>query len=175
MVGDTEVVVDSLRDTDDLDIKWFFSEIFWQLVYGVHWVISADVEESADIALFESFGYLSVNIVIVLPVGELVSARAENGGRGLLEQFHVVVGEYHWFQVNEVVADDTLDAVDRAENSVYLSNFQWFLKNSHKGSVDRTGRAARLCYCNVHHNFNILYQLVMTAILSMFYYSLFSL
>ena len=58
------------------------------------------------------------------------------------EQFHVVVCEDQCFEVDQMILDQPLDAVDRAENCVDLRFFQRFSEHADERCIDRTGRTA---------------------------------
>ena len=130
MVGDAEVVVNGLGDADDPDADLLLPEIRGKLLHGVHGVIAADVEESADLPLLQRIRDLPVDGIVLVPVRQLIAAGTEYRGGRLPEQLHVVIGEDQCFQVDEMILDQTLDAVDRAEDRVDLRFLQGFSEHA---------------------------------------------
>ena len=105
--------------------------------------------------LFKAAENLLVCLALLGDIRQLVSARAEHGRRCLPQQLHIFICLDYQFQVNELIVDDTLDAVDRAENSIYLRSLESLFVNADKRCVYSAGRSARLCNSYVHQKFSL--------------------
>src|SRR5699024_1588783 len=91
VVSDHQVVVDGLGHAHKADVTAGPCAVVGQLADGVHRVVAADVEEVADVQLFQDVEQLFVDGFVLVPVGQLVAAAAQEAGGGPLEQFDVQV------------------------------------------------------------------------------------
>ena len=150
MVGDAQIVINGLGNTDDLYVQADLLKIGGQLLDGIHGVIAADVEKRPDFAAFQHCGNLFIVAAVLVIIRQLIAAGAEDGRRGLAQQFHVFVGADHGFQINEVILDNALDTVHRAKNGIDCRFFEGFPEHAHQRSVYGTGRTAGLSNSNIH-------------------------
>ena len=77
VVGAEQVIVDGLGDAHDAALVADLLHILGDLVAGVHGVVAADVEEVADVQLFQNGEQLLVDGLVGVPVGQLVAAAAQ--------------------------------------------------------------------------------------------------
>ena len=91
MVGFGNIVVDGLGYADDLYVDALRCEIAVELHYGIHRVISADVEERFDIMAVECVEYLNIAFLVLLKIFQLEAARTEYRGRSFHEKLLVVL------------------------------------------------------------------------------------
>ena len=143
VVGETQIVVDSLGHTDEPHTAAHLLPVAGQLCDGVHRVVAADVEEVADVQLFQNGEQLFVDGFVGVPVGQLVAAAAQIAGRGALEQLdaHAVVQQN--VELQQLFLEQTLDAVLHAVHLVCTQTAGGFVY-ARKAGVDHGGRAAAL-------------------------------
>ena len=84
VVGAIKVVVDLLGHAHDTALVADLLHVLADLIAGIHRVISAVVEEIADVVLFEYLKDALVIGVVLVGVLHLVAAGAEGGGGGVL-------------------------------------------------------------------------------------------
>ena len=132
MVGDAQVVVNGLGNADDLDVQLLLPKIGGELLHGVHGIVSADVEKRTDLAALQAVHDLLVHGIVLLPVRQFIPAGAQHRGGRLPEQFHIFVSENHGLEVDEVVVDDSLHAVDGTKNRINGGFFQGLPKYAHQ-------------------------------------------
>ena len=143
MVGDHQVVVDGLGHTHEADAALHTVAIVGQLADGVHGVVAANVEEVADVQLLQNGEQLLVDRLVVVPVGQLVTAAAQEAGRRALEQLDVEVVGQVLRQVYNVFLQQTGDTVAHAVNDLCAAVLA-ALKNTCQTCIDDRGGAARL-------------------------------
>ena len=156
MVGDGQVVVDGLRHADHADVRADMVQIRRELHDGIHRIVAADVDEDLDAVGIERGEDLLVDVGILLKGGQLVAAGAEHGRGRLAQELHVLIGADDGLQIDELVPDHPLDAVDRAEDRVDLLGEQSLLEDPDEARVDGAGGAAGLCDGNIHDSSSYL-------------------
>ena len=143
VVGDHQIVVDGLRHAHEADVALDALAVLSQLADGVHRVVAADVEEAADVQLFEDGEELLVQGLVGVPVGQLVAAAAEEAGGGALEQLDVEVIGQQGGQVHDPLLQQTGDAVAHAVDDVRAAALA-ALEHTSQTCVDDRGGAAGL-------------------------------
>ena len=143
MVGDHQVIVDGLGHAHEADVALDALAVLGQLADGVHGIVAADVEEVADVQLFEDGEELLVHGLVGVPVGQLVAAAAQEAGRRALEQLDVQVVGQHGGKVHHTLLQQTGDAVAHAVDDVGTAALAAF-KDARKARIDDGSRTARL-------------------------------
>ena len=94
MVGDHQVIVDGLGHAHKADVAADVCAVVGQLADGVHRVVTADVEEVADVQLLQDLKQLDVDGLTLggVPVGQLVAAGTQIAGRRALQKLNVQCG-----------------------------------------------------------------------------------
>ena len=143
VVGDHQVVVDGLGHAHEADVALDALAVLGQLADGVHGVVAADVEEVADVQLFQNGEQLLVDRLVGVPVGQLVAAAAQKAGRGALEQLNVQIVRQHGGKIHHALLQQTGDAVAHTVHDVGAAALAAF-KDARKARIDDGSRAARL-------------------------------
>ncbi len=132
-----EVVVDGFGDVDGAEFVVGRLGLFVNDADGVRGVVSADVEEVADVVGFHDLEHAGA----VFFVG-FVAGGEEAGGGGACDLFEVVCGFAG--EIDEVFVDDSGDAVDGAVDGGDLGEFAGFEGDADDALVDDWGGAAAL-------------------------------
>ena len=141
MVGEAQVVVDSLGHTDKPHIAAHLLSIAGQFRDGIHRVVAADVEHGTDVVLVKQGEQLDERGGIGVRVGQLEAAAAQIAGRSTLEQLdaHAVIQQD--VELQQLFLEQTLDAVLHAVHLVCTQTAGGFVY-ARKAGVDHGGRAA---------------------------------
>ena len=137
MVGDLQIVIDSLGNVHGAEVVIRYRCHFGDDVRGLGGIVSADVEEIAHVILSEHLKHF-----FAFGLARLEAHRTQCGGGGGGDQFKLfgaLRGE-----IDEVFFHDPGDAVARAENA---GNVGLFARRQHRADqrlVDDGGRSARL-------------------------------
>ena len=155
MVGEAQIVVDSLGHTDEPHTAVHPLPVAGQLCDGVHRVVAADVEHRADVVLVKQGEQLDKRGGIGVRVGQLEAAAAQIAGRGALEQLdaHAVVQQN--VELQQLFLEQTLDAVLHAVHLVCTQTAGGFVY-ARKAGVDHGGRAAALTNDDILGHGNLL-------------------
>ena len=152
MVGCRKVVVDSLGHAYNLHFIIVIRRKLRELGNGVHRVVSAYVEEIADVVLLEYFDKTLVGLGISLGRFHLLSARAESRGGSLLKDLYLLLIGKDLGKIDEIFLKEALNSVTHTvkgvDNSVCLC-VECASDNASKSCVYCRGRSARLSYDRV--------------------------
>ena len=143
VVGDHQVVVDGLGHAHKADVALDALAVLGQLADGVHGVVAADVEEVADVQLFQNGEQLFVDGFVLVPVGQLVAAAAQKAGRRALEQLDVQIVRQHGGKIHHPLLQQTGNAIAHAVDDVCAAALAAF-KDARKACIDDGSRTARL-------------------------------
>ena len=143
VVGDHQVVVDGLGHTHKADVALDAFAVLSQLADGVHGVVAADVEEVADVQLFQNGEQLFVDGLVLMPVRQLIAAAAEEAGRGALEQLDVQIVRQHGGKIHHPLLQQTGNAIAHTVNDLCAAVLA-ALKYACKACIDDGSRTARL-------------------------------
>ena len=143
MVGDHQVVVDGLGHAHKADVALDALAVLGQLADGVHGIVAADVEEVADVQLFQNGEQLFVDGLVLMPVRQLVAAAAEEAGRGALEQLDVQIVRQHGGKIHHPLLQQTGNAIAHTVNDLCAAVLAAF-KYACKACIDDGSRTARL-------------------------------
>ena len=143
VVGDHQVVVDGLGHAHKADVALDAFAVLSQLADGVHGVVAADVEEVADVQLFQNGEQLFVDGLVLMPVRQLVAAAAEEAGRGALEQLDVQIVRQHGGKIHHPLLQQTGNAIAHTVNDLCAAVLAAF-KYACKACIDDGSRTARL-------------------------------
>ena len=135
VVGDRQVIVDGLRNTDDPQLVPGLAGQLVDLVAGIHGVVAAIVKEIADVELLEALQHRGI-----VRVGELPPAGAQGGGGGAGEQVQLLVVKRP--QVHQVAGQDALGAEPGPVDSLDLRVSFGLPDRPQQGAVDHRGGAA---------------------------------
>ena len=155
MVGAAEVVVDGFRRAHDGDVKPLLAHELRELGDGIHRIVSADVDEIADIKLPEDLDNLLELGAVLFEGLELQAAGAESRAGGTDEPLHGLGGAELRAEVDEASVEDALDAVDARIDRTDAVGQHRLCDGSGDGSVDGGGRAAGLCDQKVSFHGNL--------------------
>ena len=148
MVCSAKVVIDRLRNSHNTHLVILLLHICGKLGNGIHRIVTADIEEIADIVLFEDRKYLFKNAVrILFGIGKLLSARAERRSGRLLQKLERFLIRNERKKVCEIVREYAVNAVTHSVKRSDNSLFPCFLcteNDTSKSCVDGCGRAAGL-------------------------------
>ena len=122
MVGAEEVVVDGLGHAHDPALVADLLHVFADFVAGVHGVVSAVVEEVADVIFLEDLQDALIIGVVHIRVLHLIAAGAQSGGRGVFQQFQL--GGVLLAHIEQPVVQHALDAMLRAQDAGDVGVFQ---------------------------------------------------
>ena len=143
MVGHHQVVIDGLGNAHEADIALDAVAVLGQLADGIHGVVAANVEEVANVQLFQDGEQLLVNGLVIVPIGQLIAAAAQEAGRGALEQLDIqVIGQYGG-KIHHALLQQTGNAVAHAVNDLSAAALA-ALEYACQTCIDDGGRAARL-------------------------------
>ena len=143
VVGHHQVVVDGLGNAHEADVALDAVAVFSQLADGIHGVVAANVEEVANVQLFQDGEQLLVNGLVIVPIGQLIAAAAQEAGRGALEQLDIQVIGQHGGKIHHALLQQTGNAVAHAVNDLSAAALA-ALEYACQTSIDDGGRAARL-------------------------------
>ena len=155
MVGEAQIVVDSLGHTDEPHTAAHLLPVAGQLCDGVHRVVAADVEHGTDVVLVKQGEQLDKRGGIGVRVGQLEAAAAQIAGRSTLEQLdaHAVIQQN--VELQQLFLEQTLDAVLHAVHLVCTQTAGGFVY-ARKAGVDHGGRAAALTNDDILGHGNLL-------------------
>ncbi len=136
VVGDGQVVIDGLGDTDDAELVALFLREFGDLVGGVLGVVATGVEEVANVLRFEDFEH-ALEIRLVL---QLVAAGAEGGAGRVAETANGLLGLRS--EIDEILVEDPENAVERAVDFLDAVVIQCFRDHAFDAGVNDGGRAS---------------------------------
>ena len=137
MVVFAEIIVNRLADVEALHDIAGLLRFLINDVGGLGAVVAADVEEIADVVLLQDLE----NFRAIFR-RRFLADRAEGGGRRTGDEFEVGLGLLA--EVAEVFFEDTFEAVERAEDPLYLFVFLGFEDGADEALVDDDGRATAL-------------------------------
>ena len=143
MIGVHEVVVNGFRHAHEADVAADALGVIAQLADGIHAVVAANIEEIADIQLFENGKQLFIDLRMFQTVRQFVAAAAQIGGRRALEQFNFKRRAKRRGQIGDALIHQSLHAVEHAVNAVRAAH-DACLKHARKAGVDDGCRAAAL-------------------------------
>ena len=143
VVGDVQIVVHGLGDTDDLYIQTLCLSKLGNLITGIHGVVAAVVEEAVNIELLQSF-----NDGGIIRVRQLPAAGADGGSGGMGELADGGSGNVG--QVNEIALQNALRAEPGGIDLVHLTAFPGCFHNPLQAGVDHRGGAAAVGYQNIY-------------------------
>ena len=140
VVGSKEVVVDGFGHAHNPALVAHFLHVFADFVAGVHGVVSAVVEEIADVVLFENLQDALIVRIVHVRVLHLITAGAQGGGRSVFQQLQL--GGVLLAHVEQTVVQHTFDAVLRAQDAGDTGVFQSGADDAVGAGVDdRSGPA----------------------------------
>ena len=139
VVGNHQVV----GHAHEADVALDAVAVIGQLADGVHGVVAADIEEIADVQLLQNGEQLLIDGLIVVPIGQLVAAAAQEAGRRALEQLDVEVVGQILREIYDVFLQQTGHAVAHAVNDLRAAVLA-ALKDPRQTGVDDGSRAAGL-------------------------------
>ena len=143
MVGHHQIVIDGLGNAHEADVALDAVAVFSQLADGIHGVVAANVEEVANVQLFQDGEQLLVNGLVIVPIGQLIAAAAQEAGRGALEQLDIQIIGQHGGKIHHALLQQTGNAVAHAVNDLSAAALA-ALEYACQTSIDDGGRAARL-------------------------------
>ena len=143
VVGVHQVVVDGLRHAHEADVAADALGVIAQLADRVHAVVAADVEEVADIQLFEDGEQLFIHVRVRQAVRQLITAAPQIRGRRALEQLDFKGRAERRGQIGHAIIEQPRHAVEHAVNAVRAAHHTG-LKHACKARVDDRRRAAAL-------------------------------
>ena len=122
VVRSEKIIVDGFGDTHHTALIAHRCHIAADLVAGIHGIVSAVIEEIADVILFEDLQDAFVVLVILFRICHLVAAGAEFGRGGMQKkaQFFGIL----FIHDIKLVIQDTLNAVGRPINLRNLRGIQ---------------------------------------------------
>ena len=143
VVGDGQIVVDGLGDTDDAQLVALLLSELGDFVGGILGVVAAGVEEVTDVLSLKDFQHaLEVGLLL-----ELVAAGAEGGAGRVAEATDGLLGFRS--QIDEIFIQNTEHTVERAVDFLDAAVVQSFGDNSLDASINDGGGATGLAYQNV--------------------------
>ena len=81
VVGEGQVVVNGLGYAQELLLMSLQNRVVGQLLDGVHGIVSADVDECLNLQLVHDFEQLLINLRILMNLGQLIPAGAQESRR----------------------------------------------------------------------------------------------
>ena len=156
MVSDHQVVVDGLGHAHKADLAADMGAVVGQLADGVHRVVAADVEEIADVQLFQDLEQLDVDGLALggVPIRQLVAAAAQIAGRRALEQLNVQGGLELFIQHAGTALQQTRHAVQHAVDLAGTAALAALIHAGQAGIDDRSGTAGLTDDCIFCHSFS---------------------
>ena len=143
MIGSEKIVVNRLRNTHDAAVITGLLHILGDLVAGIHGVVSAVVEEIADIVLLENFKNALVVGLVNICVGKLIAAGTEIRGRRVLKKFKL--GRIFLSYVVELLVQYSDDTVGGTVNFLdYVGVLECLDKDTGGGSINDGSRTTGL-------------------------------
>ena len=142
MVGAVQVVVDRLRNAHYAALVAVLQHILGDFVAGIHRVVAAVVEEIADVVLLEDLEDALIIGIVHIGILQLIAAGTQRGGRRILHQRKLC--RIFLAHVDQIVIQNALDAVQRAEYLGDRIGLQRGLDRAVSGSVNGGGRTAGL-------------------------------
>lgn len=142
MVGHGKVVIDGFRNTDDAAFVILGRHIFGYLVAGIHTVVTAVIEEIADVIFFEDFEDSFIVGIVLAEIFELITAASDKGSGGGKHKFE---GFGIFFShIDDAVIENAADSVLCGKDFGYAFFTECGFDNAVCTGVDNCGRAAGL-------------------------------
>ena len=143
VIGETQVIVDGFGNADEPDAAAHPLAIAAELGDGVHRVVAANVEDSGDVVLVKEGKQLRKGHTVLIGVGQLIAAAAQEAGGGPLQQLNAHPVIQHDVQIHDFFFQQALNAVLHAVN-LAGPEAPGGLVDTGKAGIDDGGGAAGL-------------------------------
>ena len=155
VVRNHQVIVDGFGHAHKADLAADVAAVISQLADGIHRVVAADVEEIADVQLFQNLEQLDVDGLALggVPVRQLVAAAAQIAGRRALEQLDIQRGFQLFVQHTGAALQQARHAVQHAVDLARAAALAAFIHTRQAGVDDRSGTAGLTDDCVFCHSF----------------------
>ena len=142
MVCTIQVVVYGLGNPDDPAFIAAGLHVFADFVAGIHGIVAADIEEVADIPLFENFQQSFIIRSIHFRILELISTGTQSTGRRMGQQSQLL--RIFQVQIIKPVFQNAFNAVGCAKDSRDLRVSHSCFDNAVSAGINDRSRAAGL-------------------------------
>ena len=89
MIGECKVVINGLGASYESDGGSGDDRIIGKLLDGIHRIVSADVDEAVDLELIEHLEDLLVKFLVLIDIGELITAGSQISRRCSLKKLRI--------------------------------------------------------------------------------------
>ena len=152
MIRTLQIIIDRLGHTDKTDRAVNCLGIIGKLFYGVHGVITANIEKCRNLQFFQNFKNSLIDSLICTDLRKLITTRSQEGCRGSLQKFHIHVIADLLPQIHYLFLQKSLDAVT---HTVYglRAHILCCLIDTGKACIDHRGGTSGLSYDHIFlHN-----------------------
>ena len=152
MIRTLQVIIDRLGHTDKTDQTVNCLGIIGKLFYGVHGVITADIEKCRNLQFFQNCKYFLIDSFIFTALRQLIAAGAQEGCRCSLQKFHIHIVTYFLSKIYYLFLQKTLDAVTHTVYGI-RPHILCCLIDTGKACIDHRGGTSGLSYDHIFlHN-----------------------
>ena len=142
MVRAAKVVIDRFRYADNVHVVARFLHIFRDFIAGIHAVVTAVIEEIADVVFFKDLQYSAVIGIVLGRVFKFVSSRAERRCGRVFQRLEF--GFIFERNIEKIFVQNALYSVMSAQNARHGFVFEGFEKSPGNACVNNRRRSARL-------------------------------